>query len=1776
MPGKKKRSQSSELRGGQGFSYEDTVAASFLVALIREEASLGSNGSVVRVAVQQEACGEPMDDLIVDVSLDGELARLGFQVKSTITISEKDPDFKAIINAALQTRAKSSFREGRDAYGFIAGSVGDSRLKSLNRIIYRAKASTTADEFSRRFAPGSESSQSDIGLRKNLRSLIQPVDDDAEWDFYRHFVAFRLDGLEPRGDRLVELGNRLEMMSDLSGTQFVELLCRQVRIGEGTAKVWTRGSLLSDLRSTGTRLQIAPRYAQDLAKLNDYVTGALADIRCDIAGCSIERGRYVVDVQKTQARHVFTNISGLPGCGKSVVLRKCVERAQNNGPVLFLKSDRLEGTSWQSLAKSLGLHHSSVDEILTEIGNTGTPVLFIDGVDRVKPEHRGVITDLLHAIERSPDLRNWRILVTSRDQGLEVLRSWVPASLYAKTGVGDVPIEPLNDDEAGQLAKQHPHLRPLLFGNASVKEVARRPFFAAVLADQVNGQWRQGREAPQTESELIESWWRAGGYNIEPEAADRRQRALLDLAERGATTLGKEIRAKNLESSTIAQLEGLRRDKIIDVVELGSSYKFSHDIFFEWAFFRRLIDCSSDWPQALTAAGEPPLLARIVSLYSQYWLERESGWANWYWELSKQPLRPQWRRAWLVGPPSSTRFTDYIDSFENLLSLDDFRVMEKFLVWYQAERTIPNPLLLQNPHENLVNSASVVRAADQLGWPSDLYAWLRVLTWLLDNLTRFPVKLRPQIVELFSVWQNMFATTANDCSKRIIETADMWLTELESGHAPDWESLESDTLDELANNLRLMIFFAAKIYRDPAIRAIDRVIARPQRSRAVLASVFNLAAVLSRVCPEKLAELVKIEVVEELPKTQWEREHREREEQVARIEELRDRPKADLTEAERRVLSFNYFPLSYREYDFDDLGIDRLHHSFYPPAPGHEPFSSLFQFAPEVALELVRDLANHATTAWCQIHEINPERYGTPIPIEIQFPWGPQQFWGNPKSYAWYFGEGGPQPIEAAYLAMTHWAHQRLDEGMNLEELVHQVVRGHHSVATLGLAVSLALEKPERSPAVLAMIKSQRLWVLDADRQMQEYVRDVDLTHLGLPDSRYMMSENQKNSDLYLKQRNYRNYSLKDLVYQYASSDNESERKEIKASLARFPSELPFELEEQRKDAGMETTMREVAQVWSRFANIENYSLRAVPGYQGLSQPIYTDPDTPKPTSERRAQATRSLGAIAIIKWARKSLISKAIDPEMTVKDAVTFAKKYKLEDLQLLNPNDDTNFQVTCIVATAAVVLGFNSESDDIAWARRVVDCMAAMKEAVPEQAGRFNNNPMDPRYFYIAALKFDVCHDCPGRDSQIRLLTLIADPNRHIAQAACTALFDDKVVPLELMWNAAVLVSELFSNYEFHSHIETDEEGLVDQHRQQALTRAIERVEWIEPFDSALVPPPEAWTLEKGAPKRRIRWNTADEVWTYPRFDFSQSFAEKIIGFFPVEKFGENEILRSQLVAYARALVGWTADRLFPPFVVNEPQNQNSESSSFFKWYRALAGFIARTSIFCPLMESKAFFVEPLLKGRCIDIVEYLRELIDQVVCRYVYDAIEIPPVALEFLNYLLDKVLAEPEFSSSGGRWNRDDQRFLSICDSFLMISVTNSPGATRFANGQWKDLPMVMPLIDQLMLQAGWSNQVMKRFLTLAERAGSCIPINWFCRVVSDSMDADGFRLERWLNQGIPARISGVIQQLAEHQYPLQQEQARDLLLVLDRLVDIGDRRAAALQQSEHFRHIQLQF
>jgi hypothetical protein len=1237
---------STELTGGTGFTYEDTVVAYYLSSLLRCERAAGQSGFVTSVAVQQQGHGNPMDDLVVEFDDVGTKGVLSLQIKRSVTISgaESNDEFRGIITAAVKTQALESFTKGADLCGFVVEHVTADAFRSLTRLIDWAKASAAGADFEVRFLAMGTAAADERNLRSGLLPVIGAANADDEINFYRHFVALHLHGLEISGVLRVEVVNRLQEIiaanQDGQDILLFDRLCRIAREGSGKAMKWTRASLLAQLRGT-VRLKVIPYLGDDIHRLSAYSLEALNIVSETVDDFHVEREGLQQELANLLDQHRLVSIGGLPGCGKSAVLKRFAQRASIAGPILFLKNDRITGTGWSTFAASLGLSHTDAVQLLLEIGSTGTPILFIDGIDRIRPDQQGLVADLVNAIRGEPNLSNWKVLVSSRDQGLEAFRAWFPPGMYAGAGIGDVIVRPFSDEEADQLAQSKPHLRKLLFGNAAVQDIARRPFFAAVLARSIP----EGTE-PQTEVDLISAWWARAGHDAVADTIPQRQRALIDIAEKGVRNLGKGIPVRELKDFTIEQIAALKADHIIRDERGGSTLAFTHDIFFEWAFFRLLIDLGNEWTSALEAAGEPPLLGRVVGLMAQEALTDNGRWSAGYRSLESKALRRQWRREWLTAPPFTASFEDARAEFAALLKGDEFALFEKVLVWFQAQHTIPSPIVLGNirsPVEGVDN----LSIADMLGWPSDFQAWGRLIDWIISEADSIPVRLIPKILEIFGVWQNAFSDLRNGRSKAILQLASAWLVRFEKGELVDtpdgvqekaW-TFSRDESSRLGKSLRSILLRSARSFPDFAKELFKRTIADEDRRRWVYADLIAFSPIMTHVDPDLVADLAEAELLEELPEDKLIREQKEREEHYKRLAKLRAIPAEKRTRKQTLALQSAFFPIGSDRYDLDDIGIERHNNFYFPISALHEPFKSLFANKPDVALRLVRNLANHATKGWRQIHSMNRKQMGTPIPVSVEFPWGVQQFWGDWHVYNWGMGQLAPNPLECAFLALNYWAFKQIESGRAASDIIKDIVEGNECYAVLGIALVLALERWEATETTLAVATCQRLWQHDIARVVQEPSKNIDLLGFGILSR---LTGEKAEAKEFLDQRKSRAREVRQLAMLFALSENGALSEKFKAALARFPDDLPYEYEEQKSNNGSTAHLKEEAERWAGLGDRKNYRQT-----QHDETHIAVTYESPKPLTEneqkRLEESTTSLQGFNIVGWAIKSLETNKI-----------------------------------------------------------------------------------------------------------------------------------------------------------------------------------------------------------------------------------------------------------------------------------------------------------------------------------------------------------------------------------------------------------------------------------------------------------------------------------------------------------------------------------------------------
>lgn len=1516
------------------------------------------------------------------------------------------------------------------------------------------------------------------------------------------------------------------------------------------------------------RLKVAPSYKHDLDLLQAFSADGMADISDDIVDFRVERPVIEQKIRERLTQAQLVNLSGLPGCGKSAMLKRVAMVEATRGPTLFLKSDRLAGNSWLTFAAALGLKHHATADLLAEIGSSGTPILFIDGIDRIPPNHRGVVTDILRAIEGNEQLANWKVLASSRDQGLEAYRAWFPSSFYRQSFIGDVSVSGFSDEEAKSLAEKMPNLSRLLFGAPAVREIARRPFFAAVLAHS----FPDNVATPHTEVDLISAWWDRAGHNAPEEMVPQRQRALLDLAEQGVRNLGKNIQARLLKDATITQVAALKVDLIIRSQDGGTSYSFTHDIFFEWAFFRHLIELGDKWMSGLVRAGEPPLLGRVVGLLAQSALIQTGKWSAGYHELAGQTLRPQWRREWLTAAPFTPAFDKGKQEFQTLLAENDYLLLEKLLVWFQAQHTIPSPSILQNP---AIAAAGVDRVviAELLSWPSDFESWGRFLDWLIPLAPTLPAKLLPHVLEVFGVWQNVFADLKNPRSAAIIEICSNWLIELEEVEYHEeltfgrgkWDALGSKARSNLATALRIMIMRSARSYSAPAIALFNRAVANDQMRREAYSDLMGFTSTMADVSSEVVVAVAKAELIDELPQGKVDRQERKHREHIEFLNRLRAIPEKDRTEKQQQALNTSFFPIGSGNHDLEDFGIDRHHDYYYPTSALQEPFAALFIKKPDAALGLVRDLANHATKGWHQIQLMGRPRMGTPISVTLKFPWGEQTFWGNWGVYSWFLGYLAPQPLECAFLSLSHWAFKQIEGGRPADEVIQAIVEGNECYAVLGLALVIALETYDVSKVTLPLATCQRLWVHDIARALQEPSRNVDLFGFGFLSR---LTGTKAEAKEFLDSRENRKRNIEDLAIRFALSKDNALREQLKEALALFPKELPYEIEEQRSDATTNAAFKERAERWAGLGDIKNYRKQEIAPDEVVIS--YEPPNPLTPAEETRlARSTTFLNEMSVIAWANKSLQANAIADGIKLEDAVVFAKRRDNAAMFARRRDVDAYSPQTTVSATATVVIRLGPTSGpDYEWAWDVMDRVSVMKEL--EDAFPGSKIPWHPANHLVVALFHDRRSSSPRKDSARRLLELTTHPIEGVAQLAFSALFQD--CDEHVTWVAAQLAMDL----SIYHHVQITRDGKRDNTanktaRKHSLARAVECLEKTQAMPFADVPPPWVKAIEERSAGRisvKREWRDADP-------SFSPQYAAKPLSLFPVEAWCQSAIYKPMFERLLKQLVKWTAERLMPSWCDEKSRRKRDHSTtSLIEWNRVLGDLLARAAPFFDTEVVRKEFLGPFLtddeNGLAV-----LAEFADMTITRQIFDAPSVPTNTLDLLGDCVERAVRDPAFNPSGYRAGELHGRDLpKLIEALLFVKLDKeAPGAARFANGDWSQIAMIILLVTRLVTTTGWSVFVMEKFLTLCERAGTSYPLDAFSQQATVVLSLLANAKGSWAGTSLPARIAATVQRLADANYPLRVNQAQGLLKVLDALIDLGDRRSASLEQTEAFKGVQ---
>ena len=226
-------------------------------------------------------------------------------------------------------------------------------------------------------------------------------------------------------------------------------------------------------------------------------------------------------------------------------------------------------------------------------------------------------------------------------------------------------------------------------------------------------------------------------------------------------------------------------------------------------------------------------------------------------------------------------------------------------------------------------------------------------------------------------------------------------------------------------------------------------------------------------------------------------------------------------------------------------------------------------------------------------------------------------------------------------------------------------------------------------------------------------------------------------------------------------------------------------------------------------------------------------------------------------------------------------------------------------------------------------------------------------------------------------------------------------------------------------------------------------------------------------------------------------------------------------------------------------------------------------------PLSEFQTRYLDPILGLEGDNCWALLAPFASTYICSYVYDASVVPNDAVATIDLFLERFLLDSVFKRDAyrsGEFSGFDQP--DLARTLMFVSVEHADLASRYVNGDWSEINRILPMIDRYIRAGGWAASVMDPFLTLCERARVNYTAEDFADqvllIISDGPD----NLKGWHGTFIPARIAELVQYFSHRDAPMRLDLAQKFLRILDMLVDMGNRRSAALQLGEVFREIHL--
>lgn len=1560
-----------------------------------------------------------------------------------------------------------------------------------------------------------------IEQAKNLK----PSADDL-WDFLRRFVVVYFDfDAGDSSDRLVNTTDRLRgCLSPDEADKAIELweaLTSTADEAKPAAGSYDRAALLERLAGR-FRLKGQGQIAADFARLYDFSQRILEDTQVDILGSSIPRDLLQEKLAQKLSDHRVVEVLGEAGSGKSALVRFHIEGALHDNRLLAVSSQRLpsDAPGWEGFARHLGVR-SSLSEVITEFSAANSPVLFVDGAERIgSPGMWATIHDIIKAIANSPAAKRWKIMITSRKNNL-MHRQQVD---FRKLDMVPVTLEvgDFSDDELDALAERLPSLRQLVGKGSRARAVAKRPYLLRRMAE--SGYAAEEAQNVVTEIDLMLDFWGTAPSGSQDPDADKlsRQDILVELGKRRLAKQDGPIKSINLDPPALASLV---RDDIIRHDSDRREVLFAHDVIEDWVLCFALHNAEQGVPDTLMEAGEPLRLIDSIQLLGQWRLERSpdlSEWALLLNAVSMDGLQPRWRRAVLTSPLLSTQARVLLTKAEPFLLRDDRAPLNELIAAMRTIEVDPNPFYLSLPVPDGLSEADLHRVARDFALPRRR-SWQPFINWFLPMLRETP----PQLVNETSLFLETIAHGYDKIPDWMAEEVATWVDQIlrrlsfgedfRSGYAEVRRYLNEIGIDR-EENLRQRLLSILLRCADGAPQIVSEHLdwLLKQKRPEGVGHIIKNSNLLARSLAPKLVDFLLSALIE---------------------------PPNDGGEWSRHGRSIR---------DFTELGIkhDQL---FFSASHLRPPFLSLLACNEVEGLRLIRELSNAVMDSWRQI--LQEERSGTPLPLVLEFEWGKQEFWGHYREYTWNRGMGpGPYTVMSALMALEVWMELEIEKGRDPVELFRTVLRGNLCVGVVGACCAILLKYPEKClPVALPFLTSPKLWDWDVHRFVQDGDRNPNT--IGHGDFAFRKAVAERNRSP------HRKFDIRSLVPYVLLLGGPEKSQQLKEAVIALQSEPPeLEFSEHGKNPEILAESKERIDRMVAMCDAKNYRFRESEDSE-LFQYEYVPPPSVAPDEEFLLKHNSFNEATSLAMWAEKSLESGSLDKRWSLPDAIAVAQRYAGEvDYSKGWPSIDdmvNRARLGGMAGTAALTLQHHDrDTQPFQWAIALIRAAAVMPiedDGITFSGSAVTFHPVVMAvHGYLALFQKGEVSDETRRE----FLILSMHPLDAVKRVVFNGLKEIWEREPCLCWEALVLGTRLTV---LPADIAASSSGAF------GFGYSDKRLKWMEAElnkslaalenEEARVLPriPLPWTLKQGAEPEtssQSAFESSSHMFLWDQLPIVL-FAQ------PMDRLFETRERRSQILRLEQDLFGWTEMRIAPPW------DREHDGDTPYNWTAAFMGWCALILPRLNVDEREEFVIGPM---RALINVRAGEQLLDDLLADYAQTHIAVdapyPESVPECWDELFDVLLSDPSLG-----WHQSED-FISVGFGQCVLATIFSPYGVPVLPTPWPGLEQFRGHVERWVEAFGstpaYFGYLVQFIMGPAKEIALDPAANWITNAILQNANNKKF----WKNEGNGERACVFFTYLIDH-FPAE---VRGNAELFDRLVRASDvliknnvRLAADLQQ-----------